>query len=163
MLVLRGDGPCAVGIIGVAVREPWALHCPIGALQLECAVLAWKRKRKQFSVARRTPRSFQEVGILSKRTSHQSLFQVLPMGCPGLGSQGRKTESSLLGRGGALCSVILKLGDSLQPPLLPEVLYSLVSLPPSLENTNHQRICPMLPSFLLHPNGVVGVTYFLAL
>lgn len=40
VLVLCGDGPRAVGIIGVAVREPWALNCPIGTLQLERAVLA---------------------------------------------------------------------------------------------------------------------------
>lgn len=59
VLVLGGDGPSAVGIIGVAIREPWALHCPIGTLQLERAVLAWEREREQFSAARRTPRRFQ--------------------------------------------------------------------------------------------------------
>lgn len=58
VLIPCGDGPCAVGIIGVAVWEPWALHCPIGALQLERAVLACEREREQFSVAKRSPRSF---------------------------------------------------------------------------------------------------------
>jgi hypothetical protein len=45
VLVLRGDGPRAVGVVRVAVREPWALHCAIGTLKVECAVLAWKRER----------------------------------------------------------------------------------------------------------------------
>ena len=45
MLVLRGDGPRAVGVVRVAVREPWTLHCAIGTLKVECAVLAWKRER----------------------------------------------------------------------------------------------------------------------
>lgn len=53
VLVLRSDGPRAVGIVGVAIREPWALNCPIGTLQLERAVLAWERQR------RRTVRCFQ--------------------------------------------------------------------------------------------------------
>lgn len=59
VLVLRGDGPCAVGVIGVAIREAWALHGAIGTLQLERAVLAWERERAQFSTARRTRRLFQ--------------------------------------------------------------------------------------------------------
>lgn len=59
MLVLRGDGPRAVGVVRVAIREPRALHRPIGTLQLERAVLACEREREQFSAARRTPRSFQ--------------------------------------------------------------------------------------------------------
>lgn len=59
VLVLCGDSPRAVGVIGVAVWKPWALNCPIGTLQLERAVLAWEREREQFSVAWRTPRSFQ--------------------------------------------------------------------------------------------------------
>lgn len=44
VLVLCGDGPSAVGVIGVAVWEPRALNCPIGTLQLKCAVLAWREK-----------------------------------------------------------------------------------------------------------------------
>lgn len=59
VLVLRSDGPRAVGIVGVAIREPWALNCPIGTLQLERAVLAWEREREQFRAARRTVRRFQ--------------------------------------------------------------------------------------------------------
>lgn len=58
VLLFRGDGPRAVGIIGVAIWEPWALNCPIGTVQLERAVLAWERETEQFRIARITPRSF---------------------------------------------------------------------------------------------------------
>lgn len=62
MLVLRCDGPRAVGVIGVAIREPWALNGAIGTLQLERAVLAWERERGLFSMARRTLRISQRDG-----------------------------------------------------------------------------------------------------
>lgn len=62
MLVLCSDGPRAVGIIGVAIREPWALNGAIGTLQLEGAVLAWEREREPFSMARRTLRLCQREG-----------------------------------------------------------------------------------------------------
>lgn len=98
MLVLRGDGPCAVGIIGVAIREPWALHCPIGTLQLECAVLAWRRKRKQFRVARRTPRSFQEVEVLYPREPSVT-FPSAPCGLPWAWQPGKEDGEQPVGEG----------------------------------------------------------------
>lgn len=58
VLLFCGDGPRAVGVIGVAIWEPWALNCPIGTVQLERAVLAWERETEQFRIARITPRSF---------------------------------------------------------------------------------------------------------
>lgn len=51
VLVLCGDGPRAVGVIGVAIREPRALNGAIGTLQLEGAVLAWEREREPFNIA----------------------------------------------------------------------------------------------------------------
>lgn len=70
MLVLCGDGPCAVGIIGVAVREPWTLHGAIGTLEMECAVLAWKRERKKVSVAIRTSKKFLRGGSTMSKIHH---------------------------------------------------------------------------------------------
>ena len=62
VLVLCGDGPRAVGVIGVAIREPRALNGAIGTLQLEGAVLAWEREREPFIMARRTLRLCQRDG-----------------------------------------------------------------------------------------------------
>lgn len=69
VLVVCGDGPRAVGIIGVAIREPWALHCPIGTLKLERAVLAWERERRKFSVARKL-QVFPRAGSTVSKNHH---------------------------------------------------------------------------------------------
>lgn len=79
VLVLRGDGPSAVGVIGVAVWEPRALNCPIGTLQLECAVLAWGREREQVSVTRGKPRSFQRNGT-NVLENHEPIFPSVSSG-----------------------------------------------------------------------------------
>lgn len=73
VLVLRGDRPRAVGVIGVAIREPWALDCPIGTLQLECAVLAWERERERFSTTGRMPTSFHGDGHVVSKNHYPSL------------------------------------------------------------------------------------------
>lgn len=102
MLVLRSDGPRAVGIIGVAVREPWALHCAIGTLKMECAVLAWKREREKFSEATRTSQKFPRGGSTMLKNHHFTegfLWAAL----------GLAPSLSLCG---TLLSVILKLQDN---------------------------------------------------
>lgn len=62
VLVLCSDGPRAVGVIGVAIRESRALNGAIGTLQLEGAVLTWEREREPFSMASSTLRLCQRDG-----------------------------------------------------------------------------------------------------
>lgn len=102
MLILRGDGPRAVGIIGVAVREPGALHCAVGTLKMGCAVLAWKREREKFSEATRTSQEFPGGGSTVLKNHHFTegfLWTAL----------GLAPSLSLCG---TLFSVILELQDS---------------------------------------------------
>lgn len=70
-----------------------------------------EEKKEAVQCGQKNSKKFPRGGSTIKE-NRQSLFRVLPVGCPGLGSQGRKMGSSLLGRGGALCSVILKPQNS---------------------------------------------------
>lgn len=84
MLVLCGDGPRAVGVIGVAIREPGALNCPVGTLQLERAVLTWEREREEVSGPEEFLEASTEMGTMFTR------FPTGFLGCPRLGTEGEK-------------------------------------------------------------------------